>query len=112
MLGRKQKLALPMLYGDNVRLKQLLVSLVHNSLNICTNGVTRIRACYVDFSNLLKVQVAQYGGSTLLNKYQGQGEDDLDDDPNSEDFYKGLSVSKEIAKQLGGKLEVYSAGNG
>ena len=74
-------------------------------------------SCYDDSKRLLKVQVTYSGKTTFSKKYkhfdkQDMPLDGIEDKNSREDVKSGLALSRLLVEQLGGEIDIYSAGQG
>ena len=106
----------PILYGDERRLKQVLINLVKNAKMFTNLGSIDIKTSYNKKKELLVVHVNDTGAGIaeeelpkLFNKF---GKLHRTAEMNSEGLGLGLTIVQGIVKNAGGKIVAQSAGLG
>ena len=110
-----EKAAMPeVLYGDVMRLKQVLINLIKNSLKFTKHGTIKIFTAYDKVKQMLEVHVVDSGRgitksemSTLFNMF---GKLKRTASQNSEGIGMGLMICKSIVEANRGLLDVKSKG--
>ena len=110
-----EKAAMPeVLYGDVMRLKQVLINLIKNSLKFTKHGTVKIFTAYDKVKQMLEVHVVDSGRgitksemSTLFNMF---GKLKRTASQNSEGIGMGLMICKSIVEANRGLLDVKSKG--
>ena len=107
------------LIGDHLRLKQVLVNLIKNALKFSYGKPVRIKSCFNGREKKLYVQVLDSGRGIkpedMKKLFQVFGKlKEQPDEPtvNAEGIGLGLTICKKIVENSGGKIDVYSAGEG
>ena len=103
-----------LLYGDQIRLKQVLINLVKNALKFTQGDAIKIVAAYDHSSELLKCQVIDNGLG--FNDEEKQkiflvfGKAERTSKANAEGVGFGLVICKKIVERSGGTISAFSAG--
>ena len=103
------------LWGDEVRLKQVLVNLTKNALKFSPMQQIKIMASYSEQNQMLEVHVSDQGKGVraddigkIFNLFDQGSESEREMD--IEGFGMGLYISRNIVEKNGGQIDVYSAG--
>jgi len=102
------------LFGDKLRMQQILINLIKNALKFSLKGTVRIIAAYDKEQQMLKVHVHDNGKGirkeemsklfTLFGKLKRTAEQ------NTEGIGMGLMICQNLVRMCGGTIEVYSEG--
>ena len=99
-------------YGDETRLKQILINLVKNALKFTKQGSIRILAAYDSEEEMLKVQVIDTGKGIAKDEIQKLfamfGKLERTADINQEGIGMGLHICKKLVEGGSGKIQVSS----
>lgn len=105
------------LFGDTIRLSQILINLISNSLKFTKNGTVRIMATVNEQSTseaVIKFQIIDNGIGIPL-AYQGKIFDKFVQIQRAEDDYQGtglgLSIVKKLVELFKGEINLQSAEN-
>ena len=102
------------LYGDNIRLKQLLINFTKNALKFTFKGEIKIKATYDIESQLLIVHVEDTGkGISTADQellFKAFGKIERHDQINREGVGMGLVICKNIIANSGGTIGLFSKG--
>ena len=105
-----------MLYGDERRLKQVLINLIKNAKKFTTEGVIEIRTCYNKDKQCLVVHVNDTGAGIaaedLPKLFTRFGKLHRTAKMNSEGIGLGLTIVQGIVESAGGQIVVHSKGIG
>lgn len=103
-----------LLEGDHIRLKQILINLVKNSLKFTKQGWIKIVAAYDEETEMLQVHIFDSGKGikqedinklfTMFGKLKRTAE------INSEGIGMGLMICQKLVSLNGGTIKVYSDG--
>ena len=110
--------AIPFLYGDKRRIKQILMNLIKNALKFTKQGTIVIKAEYIELVNSpeLKVQITDTGLGIAegdMNKlFTRFGKLQRTASINSEGIGLGLTIVQQIVESAGGAITVTSPGVG
>ncbi|OCS86989.1 ATP-binding protein [Caryophanon latum] len=99
---------LPMLYSDELRLKQVLYNLLHNAIQHTTEGHITVSASVVNEKMHIHVTDTGKGIAPQHVKYIFNTFYRVSRDTNSGGLGLGLSITKNIIEQLGGNIFVTS----
>ena len=99
--------ALPVTFmGDQIRLKQILINLVKNSLKFCRNGIIRILVGYNSAEEHLMVQIVDTGkgikAEDMHKLFKMFGKLHRTADQNSEGIGMGLMICQNLVRLSGG----------
>ena len=104
------------LYGDERRIKQVLINLVKNAKKFTEKGKIQVKASYSEQKEILVVHVNDTGVGIaaddlpkLFNKF---GKLQRNAEMNSEGIGLGLTIVQGIVKSSGGEIVVRSPGLG
>ena len=103
-----------LLFGDQIRLKQVLINLVNNALKFTKNGQICVKAAYDTLAELLIVHVTDTGKgiseNSKTNLFKAFGKIKNISDTNEEGLGMGLFICKKIVENCGGSIDVHSNG--
>ena len=107
---------LPILVGDERRLKQVLINLVKNALKFTSKGKIVVKAGYNYSLKSIIVHVEDSGVGIACEDFPKLfsrfGKLKRTEEFNSEGMGLGLTIVKQIIEQSGGQIEVRSEGPG
>ena len=102
------------LYGDELRLKQVLINLVKNALKFTYRGRVRMYIAYDEVEKILSVNVVDNGrgitAEEIPNLFQKFGKLKRTADDNHEGIGLGLLICQSIVQANGGSISVHSKG--
>ena len=102
------------LYGDELRLKQVLINLVKNALKFTYGGHIKLYIAYNEIEEVLSVNVVDNGQGITVeeipNLFQKFGKLKRTAEDNHEGIGLGLLICQSIVQANGGSICVYSKG--
>ena len=102
------------LYGDQLRLKQILINLVKNALKFTLRGKIKIFSAFDPANQMLKVHVVDSGKgikpSEVSCLFQLFSKLKRTAAMNSEGIGMGLMICQKLVNQNSGQISVYSEG--
>jgi signal transduction histidine kinase len=102
------------LYGDGIRLKQILINLVKNALKFTKRGYIKVLVAFNNPSGLLEVHVVDSGkGITIAEKenlFKMFGKLKRTANQNSEGIGMGLVICRQLVEANRGTITVHSKG--
>ena len=102
------------LFGDHIRLKQVLINLVKNALKFTMRGKIQIVMAYDNANKLLKVHVKDNGKGIMASDmdllFKQFGKLRRTATMNSEGIGMGLMICRTLVQKNGGTISVHSDG--
>ena len=103
------------LYGDDLRIKQILLNLLNNAVKYTPNGFVKLNISSVSKSDekvLLRMAVEDTGigirKEDISGLFEGFQRFDMDTNRNIEGTGLGLAITHNLAQMMGGRIEVES----
>ena len=105
-----QKHAHLCLYGDDVRLRQVLLNLIGNAVKFTDSGYIELAICFTDAT--VKITVSDTGigipAESIQSMFDAFVQADVTNNRNTKGTGLGLTISKSIIDMMGGKITVES----
>ena len=98
------------LYGDNVRLRQVLLNLLSNAIKFTDYGQVHLTVAFSDTTILITVDDTGMGipAESLSNLFDAFEQADVENNRDKTGTGLGLTISKSIVGAMGGKISVKS----
>ena len=101
---------LPVLFGDSVRLRQVLLNLLGNAVKFTGKGFIQLIVSIAD--DMIKITVSDSGtgipSESLLTLFDAFEQADVEKNRDKSGTGLGLTISKSIIEMMGGKISVES----